>query len=248
MAGHNKWSKIKRTKGVADIKRGKLFTKLLREIQVSARMGGGDPRSNPRLRDAIAEARANNMPKDNIERAVKRGMGELDGSNYEQITYEGYGPGGAAILIEALTDNRNRTVADLRAIMVRNGGNLGEAGSVGWMFSKKGTLIVPKADQSEEKVMELALDSGAEDIQDDDDSWQIFTPPEKLDAVKSVLESQGIGLQSATQTLTPQNTIELQGEAAEQMIKLIDLIEDLDDVQKVYSNFDISDQELARIS
>ena len=248
MSGHNRWSKIKRTKGVLDKKKGKLFTKLLREIQVSARMGGKDPKSNPRLREAVAEARANNMPKDTIDRSIARGAGELDGSTYEQVTYEGYGPGGAALMIECLTDNRNRTVADLRAILVRNQASLAEAGSVGWLFTKKGSLSVPKNGTAEERLMEIALEAGAEDLSDDGDRWEILTPYEKFEAVKSALELNKIIFQSAEPALVAQNTIELQGDAAEQMLKLLELIEDLDDVQKVHSNFDLSEKELARLT
>lgn len=248
MSGHNKWSKIKRTKGAADAKKGKLYTKILREIQVSARMSGGDPKGNPRLRDAISDARANNMPKENIERAIKRGTGELEGSEYEQITYEGYGPGGVALLIECLTDNRNRTVADLRALFTRNNANLAEAGSVAWMFNKKGSISVPKQGVHEDQLMEIALEAGAEDLQDQGDSWEVITPPEMLDAVRGSLEAKQIASQSATHTLIPQNTIELQGESAEKMLKLVDLIEDLDDVQKVHANFEISEEELARLA
>lgn len=247
MAGHNKWSKIKRTKGVADQKRGKLFTKLLREIQIATRLGGADPKGNPRLRDAIAEARDNNMPKDNIERAIKRGSGELDGSNYEEITYEGYGPGGAALLIESLTDNRNRTVAEIRFSMTRNGGSLAESGSVGWMFKKKGQIFIPKTAAPEDVLTDLTLEAGAEDLVDDGDSWEVLVSPENYLSAKSFFESKGIVLSSAKLTFTPQNTIELTGEAAQQAIELVDALEDLDDVQKVHSNFDISDEELARI-
>lgn len=247
MAGHNKWSKIKRTKGVADSKRNKIYTKILREIHVSARMAGGDPKSNPRLRDAIAEAKANNMPKDNIERAIRKGTGQDEGANYEQITYEGYGPGGVALLIESLTDNRKRTVADVRSVLSKNGGNLGEAGSVAWMFAKKGLITVPKEKASEDELMEIALEAGAEDISDQGDAWEISTPTEAFASVKEALENADLPVMTAEQTQFPSTTVAIAGEDAEQMLKLMDVLEDLDDVQKVHANFDISEEELTRI-
>lgn len=241
MSGHNKWSKVKNVKGPADLKRAKIFTKLLREIQVATRFAGGDPRNNPRLRDAIQEARANNMPKDNIERAIKRGLGQdQDGADYEEITYEGYGPGGVALLIECLTDNRNRTVADLRALLVRNNANLVEAGSVGWMFTKIGFLTSAKNGTCEEDLMELALNAGAEDLQSEGDQWEIYSPPENLESVRSALENQRIPILSSCLTLMPKNTIEISEDAAQQILKLIDLLEELDDVKRVHSNFSVS--------
>lgn len=248
MSGHSKWSTIKRSKGAADAKRGKLFTKLIREIQVSARMAGGDSKSNPRLRDAISEARSNNMPKENIDRAIKRGTGELEGSEYEQITYECYGPGGTAILIESLTDNRNRTVADLRALLIRNGGSLAEAGSVAWVFEKKGQIIIKKMMAPEEILMEVALNSGAEDIQDEDENWSVLTSISEFEKVKAALEDAKIEMLSAGISSIPKNTIKLTGDDAEKMLKLMDIIEDNDDVQKVYSNFDIDAAELQKLS
>lgn len=247
MSGHSKWSTIKRAKGAADAKRGKIFTKLIREIQVAARIGGGDIRNNPRLRDAISEARANNMPKDTVDRAVKRGTGELEGSEYESITYEGYGLGGVAILIESLTDNRNRTVADLRALLTRNGGSLGEAGSVAWMFEKKGVISVGKAGQSEDSVMEAALEAGADDVQDEGESWDVLTAPPQLESVKTALENAKIPVLSSAVSAIPKNSIGLTGESAAKMLKLLELLEDMDDVQKVYSNFDIDPEELQRL-
>ncbi|MEK6705940.1 MAG: YebC/PmpR family DNA-binding transcriptional regulator, partial [Bdellovibrionota bacterium] len=196
---------------------------------------------NPRLRDAMAEARANNMPRDNIERAIKRGTGEMEGVTYEQVLYEGYGPGGAALLIECLTDNRNRTVADLRALLVRNNASLAEAGSVAWLFSKKGFIDILKTELHENKLMELAIDAGAEDFNDSEDTCGVLTQPDMLETVKSVLENRGISLQSTGHTLIPTNTIELKGETAEKMLKLIELLEEMDDVQKVHSNCDIND-------
>jgi len=248
MSGHSKWSTIKRAKGAADAKRGKLFTKLIREIQVSARIGGGDIRGNARLRDAMAEARANNMPKENIDRAVKRGTGELEGAEFEQITYEGYGPGGTAILIESLTDNRNRTVADLRALMTRNGGNLAEAGSVAWMFEKKGLISIGKNMAPEDRVMEVALESGADDIRDEDSTWDILTSPSQLEMVKAAIEEAKIPINNASLSAIPKNTVSLNGEDASKMLKLVDALEDMDDVQKVHANFDISDDELKQLA
>ena len=248
MSGHSKWSTIKRAKGAADAKRGKLFTKLIREIQVSARIGGGDIRGNARLRDAVAEARANNMPKENIDRAVKRGTGELEGAEFEQITYEGYGPGGTAILIESLTDNRNRTVADLRALMTRNGGNLAEAGSVAWMFEKKGLISIGKNMAPEDRVMEVALESGADDIRDEDSTWDILTSPSQLEMVKAAIEEAKIPINNASLSAIPKNTVSLNGEDASKMLKLVDALEDMDDVQKVHANFDISDDELKQLA
>lgn len=248
MAGHSKWANIKHRKGAADAKKGKVFTKLIREIQVSARIGGGSPDSNPRLRDAITEARSNNMPKDNIERAIKRGTGELDGSNYEQITYEGYGPGGVALLIESLTDNRNRTVADLRATITKSGGNLGESGSVAWIFDKKGMISVDKKNIGEEKLMEIALELGAEDIQDDGENWSVLIEPPLFSQVKEGLENQGIKLNYAALSAIPKNTVQVEGENVQKMLKLMETLEDLDDVQKVYANFDIDESEMENIS
>ncbi|OFZ79559.1 MAG: transcriptional regulator [Bdellovibrionales bacterium RIFOXYD1_FULL_44_7] len=248
MSGHSKWSTIKRAKGAADAKRGKLFTKIIREIQVSARIGGGDIRGNARLRDAMAEARANNMPKENIDRAVKRGTGELEGAEFEQITYEGYGPGGTAILIESLTDNRNRTVADLRALMTRNGGNLAEAGSVAWMFEKKGLISIGKNMAPEDRVMEVALESGADDIRDEDSTWDILTSPSQLETVKAAIEGAKIPINNASLSAIPKNTVSLNGEDASKMLKLVDALEDMDDVQKVHANFDISDDELKQLA
>lgn len=248
MSGHSKWSTIKRKKGAIDAKRGKIFTKLIREIQIAARMGGADASGNPRLRDAITEARANNMPRDNIERAVKRGSGEDgDGVVYEQITYEGYGPGGVAMLIEILTDNRNRTAAEVRALMARNSGNMADVGSVAWMFGKKGVITLKKNAAPEDKLMDIALEAGADDIKDEGDCWEILTEPMRMGRVREAIEGKGITVDSSTVTAIPQNSIPLSGDDAERMLKLMDLLEDLDDVQKVYANFDIDDKELERL-
>ena len=247
MAGHSKWANIKRHKGAQDAKRGKLFTKLIREVQVSARMGGGDPASNPRLRDAIAEAYSNNMTKDTVTRAIKRGTGDVEGSHYEQMVYEGYGPGGVALMIESLTDNKNRTVADIRAIMTRNSGNLGEQGSVSWIFDKKGLIGISKETVAEEELMNLALESGAEDIRDEGDVWEVVTEPAEFSKVKEALDGKGMKCLSAGISAIPKNTVSLEGDKAADMIKLLEALEDLDDVQKVYANFDIDDEELARL-
>lgn len=241
MSGHSKWSQIKRKKGAADAKRGQVFTKLIKEITVAARFGGGDPEGNARLRTAIAAAKAENMPKDNIERAIKKGTGELEGVTYEEFPYEGYGPGGAAVLVEVLTDNKNRSTAEIRHIFSRSGGNLGEAGSVAWMFHKKGYIVIEKAAVGEDKLMEVVLDAGAEDIEAGAKEYEVTTDPQKLDAVKKALEKAGIKYQVAELTMYPQSTVALDGKHAEQMLRLMEQLEEHDDVQKVYANFDIPD-------
>jgi YebC/PmpR family DNA-binding regulatory protein len=248
MSGHSKWSQIKRKKGVADAKRGQAFTKLIKEITVAARMGGGDPEGNARLRTAINAARAENMPKDNIDRAIKKGTGELAGVSYEEFMYEGYGPGGTAILVEAMTDNKNRTSAEMRYIFTRNGGNLGEAGCVAWMFHKKGYIVVEKGAADEEKLMEVALDAGGEDIEESENEFEVTTDPHKLDAVKKALEGAGIKYQVAELTMYPQSTVQLDGKHAEQMLRLMEQLEEHDDVQKVYANFDIPEGVMEQLS
>jgi YebC/PmpR family DNA-binding regulatory protein len=248
MSGHSKWSQIKRKKGAADAKRGQVFTKLIKEITVAARFGGGDPEGNARLRTAIAAAKAENMPKDNIERAIKKGTGELEGVTYEEFPYEGYGPGGAAVLVEVLTDNKNRTTAEIRHIFSRSGGNLGEAGSVAWMFHKKGYIVIDKAAIDEDKLMEVTLDAGAEDIEASDKEYEVTTDPQKLAAVKKALEKARIKYQVAELTMYPQSTIALDGKHAEQMLRLMEQLEEHDDVQKVYSNFDIPDSVMEQLS
>jgi len=243
MSGHSKWSSIKHKKGAADAKRGKIFTKLIKEITVAARMGGsGDPDSNPRLRTAVAAAKAENMPKDNIERAVKKGTGELEGVNYEESTYEGYGPGGAAVLLESLTDNKNRAVADIRHIFSKCGGNLGENGCVAWMFDKKGYIVVERSTIDEDTLMEAALDAGAEDVREDESNYEIITAPEDFEAVKAAVDEKAIPYLDAEITMLPQTSTNLQGKEAEQMIRLMDMLEDCDDVQKVYTNADIPEE------
>lgn len=239
MAGHSKWANIKHRKGAADARRGKIFTKLIKEITVAARMGGGDPAANPRLRQAVAAAKVENMPKDNIDRAIKKGTGDLEGVNYEEILYEGYGPGGAAVMVESLTDNKNRTVADVRHIFSKAGGNLGENGCVAYMFDKKGYIMVSKEAVDEETLMEAALEAGAEDIKDDsDDSFEIITDPQDFEAVRDAVEAAEIPVEMAEITMLPQTTLSLEGGTAESMIRLLENLDDNDDVQKVYTNAD----------
>ncbi len=241
MSGHSKWHSIKHKKGAADAKRGKIFTRLIREITVAARDAGGDPDMNPRLRKAVADAKAANMPNDNIDRAIKRGTGELEGVSYDEITYEAYGPGGIAILIETMTDNRNRTVAELRHLLSKNNGNLGEAGSVSWMFDRKGFFSIDKAEATEEKLFEIAIEAGAEDVKDEDANFEVFSDQENFEAVKKAFEDAGMEMQVGEVTMIPQNYIRLEGNDAQQMLKLYEAIDDHDDVQNVYSNFDIDE-------
>jgi YebC/PmpR family DNA-binding regulatory protein len=229
MSGHSKWSSIKHKKGAADAKRGKIFTKLIKEITIAARTGGGDPAGNPRLRTAILAAKSENMPKDNIERAIKKGTGELEGVNYEESVYEGYGPGGAAVMIESLTDNKKRTVADIRHIFSKNGGSLGENGCVSWMFSKKGYLNVDKKMVNEDTLMEIALDAGAEDVREDNGNFEILTSPEDFEPVKKAIDSASIPYLEAEITMYPMTTTNLAGSEAEQMVRLMESLEDCDD-------------------
>lgn len=242
MAGHNKWSSIKHKKSAADAKRGKLFAKLIKEITVAARMGGGDADANPRLRHAIHQAKSNNMPKDNLERAIKKGTGELEGVNYEEIVYEGYGPGGVAVLVECLTDNKNRSIADIRHIFSKAGGNVGTDGCVAWMFDKKGLISVSKQDADEEILVEVALDAGAEDIKEAETTFDIITAPSDFDAIKDAIDTARISYEVAEITMIPQNTAKVEGKEAEQMIKFMEALDDSDDVQKFYSNADIPDE------
>jgi YebC/PmpR family DNA-binding regulatory protein len=243
MSGHSKWSQIKHKKANTDAKRGKAFTKLVKEITVAAKSGGGDPDGNPRLRLAIDKAKEVNMPSDNIKKAIMKGTGELPGVNYEEVTYEGYGPGGAAILLDVLTDNKNRTVGEIRHILTKNGGNLGESGCVGWIFDKKGYILVDKKKIDEDSLMAVALDAGAEDMKNDpdEDNYEITTTPDALEAVKSALIAGKIALAHAEVTMLPKNYVALEGGAAEQMIRLMDALEDHDDIQNVYANFDLPD-------
>jgi YebC/PmpR family DNA-binding regulatory protein len=245
MSGHSKWHTIKHKKGALDAKRGKVFTKLIKEITVAARTGGsGDVDANARLRKAVNDAKAQNMPNDTIDRAIKRGTGELEGVNYEEITYEGYGIGGVAVMVETMTDNRNRTVAELRHLFSKNGGNLGEAGSVAWMFDKKGLIIVDKEAKSEDELFEIAIEAGAEDLQDDGDIFEIYTAPENYEAVDEAIKKAGIEPQASEISMIPQNYIKLEGANAKQMLKLYEAIDDNDDVQKVYANFDIDESDM----
>jgi YebC/PmpR family DNA-binding regulatory protein len=248
MSGHSKWSSIKHKKALKDQRRGKLFNKLIKEITVAARMGGGDVNGNPRLRTAVLTARQNSMPADNIDRAIKKGAGELEGVAYEEVTYEAYGPGGVAILVQALTDNRNRTVAELRSVFQRFGGDLGVSGCVAWMFSKHGLVTVERASVDEDRVMEVALEAGADDVREAGDLLEILTAPERLEAVKEALERAKIAVASAEVTMMPQSTVPLSGRHAEQMVRLLEALEDHDDVQTVSSNMDIAAEELERLS
>jgi YebC/PmpR family DNA-binding regulatory protein len=248
MSGHSKWSTIKRKKGAADAKRGKLFTKIIKEIMVAARFGGGDVNANPRLRTAVLAAKAENMPKENIERAIKKGTGELEGVNYEELIYEGYGPGGVAMMLEVLTDNKNRTVADVRHIFSKHNGNLGETGCVSWMFEKKGNIIIDKTGVDEDRLIEVALDAGALDVKDAGKDFEVTTDPANFEAVKKAIEEAGFKYNYAEVTMIPQSTVRLSGKEAEQMLKLMEGLEDSDDVQKVYANFDIADEEMERLS
>ena len=246
MAGHSKWHNIRHRKNRQDAARGKLFTKLSREIFVAAREGGGDPDMNLRLRLAIDKARSANMPNDNIDRTLKKALGEVGGDNYEEITYEGYGPAGVAVLVEVLTDNRNRAAADIRHTFSKMGGNLGEAGCVAWMFSRKGLLTVDRknTDQDEDSVMISALEAGAEDFVSSSESFEITTSADDFQTVKEMLEKDGLSFSTAEITMIPQNTVQLTGEDASKMLKLLDALEDIDDVQNVYANFDIDDSQM----
>lgn len=249
MSGHSKWSTIKRKKGANDAKRGKIFTKLIKEITVAAKMGGGDPDANPRLRTAVLSAKSENMPKDNIERAIKKGTGGLEGVNYEEILYEGYGPGGVAVLVETMTDNKNRTVADVRHYFSKSGGNLGESGCVGWMFDKKGVVVVDKETISEEELMDLALEAGAEDVVEEDTTFQVITAPEDFNEVMGNLEKAELKHVEASVSMVPKNTVDVAEEkTARSLMKLLDSLEDHDDVQKVHANFDIPDELMDSLS
>jgi YebC/PmpR family DNA-binding regulatory protein len=247
MSGHNKWSTIKHKKGRADAKRGKIFTKIIREITVAARESGGDPDGNPRLRAAVAAAKAANMPSDNIKRAIDRGTGELEGVAYEEISFEGYGPGGVAVMLELLTDNRNRTTPEIRHLFSKHGGNLGENGCVSWLFSRKGLILVPRSEGTDEdEIMESALDAGAEDLDTDDhDYFRIYTSADELHVVKDKLEAGGVIVEAAQIEMEPSSTTRLEGKSAQQMIRLMEAFDDHDDVQNVWANFDIDDDILA---
>ncbi len=248
MSGHSKWHSIKYKKAAQDAKRGKIFTKIIRELAVAARTGGGDPDANPRLRKAIADAKAVNMPSDNIKRAIKKGTGELEGTSYEEISYEGYGPGGVAIYVEALTDNKNRTVSELRHIFSKNGGNIGESGCGAWMFSRKGYVVVEKVKASEDELLDIALEAGAEDLKEDGSNYEIFTKPEDYESVVKALGENSIELAASNLGYIPQNYVKLEGKQAHQLLRLMEELEDHDDVQNVWANFDIDEQEIASYS
>lgn len=250
MSGHSKWSQIKHKKAHTDAKKGKAFTKIVKEISVAARFGGGDPEGNPRLRTAIEKAKEVNMPHDNIKRAIMKGTGELPGVTYEEIVYEGYGPAGVAMLIEVMTDNKNRTVPEIRHMMSKSGGSLGETGCVSWIFDKRGYILVNKAKASEDSLMSAALDAGAEDMKNDpqEDNYEIITAPEALNEVKAAIEKAKIPIESAEVTMLPKNYVALDGKSAEQMLRLMDALEDHEDVQNVYANFDIPDEVAEKLS
>ena len=240
MSGHSKWATIKHKKGAADKARGKLFAKLIRQVEVAAREGGGDPDANPTLRTMFQKARESSVPLDTIERAIKRGTGELEGVRYEQVSYEGYAPSGVAVIVECLTDNRNRTGADIRSIFSKNGGSMAEPGAVSWQFERKGIILVPGAKTTEDDLMLAALDAGAEDIAEDGDQWQVTTPPSDLPTVRDAIDAAGIAVDSAEVTMISTNTVALDNESdAKKVLHLVDLLEDHDDVQNVYANFDI---------
>ena len=250
MSGHSKWSTIKRKKGAEDAKRGKIFTKIIREITVSARQGGGDPDSNPRLRAAITAAKAANMPSDNLKRAIQRGTGELPGVSYEEVSYEGYGPGGVAVMLECLTDNKNRTTPEVRHLFTKSGGNLGENGSVSWLFTRRGLILIPRNDElDEDRVMEIALEAGAEDLDTEDpDYFRVFTAADELHQVKEGIESAGLEVENAEFDMEPSTTVKLEGKKAQQMIRLMEAFEDHDDVQHVWANFEMDDELLESLS
>ncbi len=244
MSGHSKWHSIKHKKGALDAKRGRIFTKIIKEITVAARHGGGDPDGNPRLRTVILAAKAANMPKDNIEKAIKKGTGELPGVNYEEIAYEGYGPGGVAIYLQALTDNRNRTLPEIRHLFSKFGGNLGESNCVSWMFEKKGYLVVPKGKASDEQLLEVVLEAGGDDVRDDGENWEVLTPPDRVEAVKEALGARGIETTTAEVSMVPKTTVKIEGRKAHQLLAMMEALEDHDDVQHVWANFDIDEAEI----
>jgi YebC/PmpR family DNA-binding regulatory protein len=248
MSGHSKWASIKHKKAAQDAKRGKIFTKVIRELSIAARMGGGEPDTNPRLRKAISDAKAVNMPADNIKRAIMKGTGQLEGVSYEEIAYEGYGPGGVAIYVEALSDNKNRTVSELRHIFTKNSGHIGESGCVAWMFKRKGYVVVEQKKASEDELLEIILDAGAEDLREDGSNFEIFTPPEDFEAVANALKEHDIELAASNIGYIPQNYVKLEGKQAQQLLRLMEELEDHDDVQHVWANFDIDEEEIAKYS
>jgi len=245
MSGHSKWATIKHKKGALDAKRGKIFTRLIKEITIAAKTGGGDPDGNPRLRGAIVAAKAENMPADNIKRAIQRGTGELEGVSYEEITYEGYGPGGVALIVDVLTDNKNRAVSEIRHAFSKNGGNLGESNSVSWMFSKKGVIVIAKSAASEDKLTEIVLEAGAEDLSDEGENWEVLCDPKDFEAVTNALKAANITPEHAEVTKIASTYTKLEGSQANAMIRLLETLEDLDDTQNVYSNFDMDEAAMA---
>ena len=244
MSGHSKWHTIKHKKGAADAKRGRVFTKIIKEITVAARVGGGDPKANPRLRTVLAAAKSANMPKDNIDKAIKKGTGELPGVSYEEVTYEGYGPGGVAILVMALTDNRNRTLPEIRHLFSKYGGNLGESNCVSWMFEKKGYIVVPKANLAEDALLELVLEAGGDDLKDDGTNWEVLTPPDRLEQVREAMTTKGVAAATAEVSMVPKNTVKVEGKKAQQVLNMMEGLEDHEDVQNVWANFDIDEAEM----
>ncbi|MGH9718015.1 MAG: YebC/PmpR family DNA-binding transcriptional regulator [Candidatus Acidiferrales bacterium] len=244
MSGHSKWATIKHKKAATDARRGKAFTKLIRELTIAARVGGGDPVTNPRLRTAITAAKNENMPNDNIERAIQRGTGQLEGESLEEVMFEGYGPGGVGVLVQVVTSNRNRIVSEIRHMFSKNGGNMAETGAVGWMFNRKGDIVVPKELADEEKMMSIVLDAGAEDLRDDGSAWEVISPPEAMEKVREALVAAGITPASSEVSWLPQNYVKLTGSQAQQMLRMVEALEDHDDIQHVYANFDIDEKEL----
>lgn len=244
MSGHSKWATIKHKKAATDARRGKIFTKIIRELTIAARVGGGDPNTNPRLRTAIAAAKNENMPNDNIERAIQRGTGGLEGESLDEVMFEGYGPGGVGVLVQVVTSNRNRVVSEIRHMFSKNGGNLAETGAVGWMFSRKGDIVVPKELADEDKMMGIVLDAGAEDLRDDGSAWEVVSPPEAMEKVRDALVAAGINPSSAEVSWIPQNYVKLTGSQAQQMLRMMETLEEHDDVQHVYANFDIDEKEI----
>ena len=248
MSGNSKWASIKHKKAALDTKRGKIFTKIIRELSIAARMDGGEPDTNPRLRKAIADAKAVNMPADNIKRAIMKGTGQLEGVNYEDFAYEGYGSGGVAIYVETLSDNKNRTVSELRHIFTKNSGHIGESGCVAWMFKRKGYIVVEQEKATEDELLEIILDAGAEDLREDGSNYEIFTSPEKYETVVNALKEHDIELAASNLGYIPQNYVKLEGKQAQQLLRLMEELEDHDDVQHVWANFDIDDEEIAKYS
>ena len=247
MSGHSKWHTIKHKKAAADSKRGRIFTRIIKELTVAARVGGGDPDGNPRLRTVLAAAKAANMPKDNIEKAIKKGTGELPGVSYEEVAYEGYGPGGVALIVQALTDNRNRTLPEIRHLFSKHGGNLGETNCVSWMFEKKGYIVVPKAGAAEDMLLETVLEAGGDDVRDDGGNWEVLTPPDRLETVRGAIAGKGVAVTTAEISMVPKNTVKVEGKKAQQVLAMMEGLEEHEDVQNVWANFDIDDADLATL-